>query len=102
MAQGNRYDVAVIGAGRNGLTTAPSRPPSPPTTTASARSGTSAMWSPTCKRNIAIATVDAGCAGLGTRIEADTWFRKELRIGKPMTPRRVVKRPFRDKPRKRA
>lgn len=63
---------------------------------------TSAMWSPTCKRNIAIASVDAGCAALGTRLEADIWFRKELRIEKTMAPCRVVERPFWNPARKRS
>lgn len=63
---------------------------------------TSAMWSPTCKKNIAIATVDADHAALGTRLSADVWFRKELRIEKTLAPCTVVKRPFWDPPHRRA
>ena len=63
---------------------------------------TSALWSPTCKRNIALAEVDAAWAGLGTKLEADIWFRKELRIEKTMAPCRVVERPFWNPARRRA
>jgi len=63
---------------------------------------TSALWSPTCKRNLALAEVDAAYAGLGTTMEADIWFRKELRIEKTMAPCRVVERPFWNPARKRA
>jgi len=61
---------------------------------------TSAFWSPTCKRNIALATVAAGHSALGTRLEADIWTTKELKIEKTMMPARVVARPFYDPPHK--
>jgi aminomethyltransferase len=57
---------------------------------------TSAFWSPTCKRNIAIATVAAGYDALGTELQADIWFTKELKIEKNMMPAKVVQRPFYD------
>lgn len=61
---------------------------------------TSAFWSPICKRNIAIATVKAGYDTLGTELQADIWFTKELKIEKNMMPARVVPRPFYDPPHK--
>lgn len=61
---------------------------------------TSAFWSPTCKRNIAIATVLAGYDALGTELQADIWTTKELKIEKTMRPAKVVPRPFYDPPHK--
>ena len=61
---------------------------------------TSAFWSPICKRNIAIATVEADYAALGTRLQADIWTTKELKIEKNMMQATVVPRPFYDPPHK--
>jgi aminomethyltransferase len=63
---------------------------------------TSAFWSPTCKRNIALATIEAGHERLGTMLEADIWTTKELKIERTMMPARVVQRPFYDPPHKKA
>jgi len=55
---------------------------------------TSAMWSPTCKRNIAIATVEAAYGAIGNAFQVDIWIPKELRIEKRLVPGRVVEKPF--------
>jgi aminomethyltransferase len=59
---------------------------------------TSAMWSPTCKRNIAIATVEAAYARPDSIVMVDIWVTKELRIEKHLVPGRVVDRPFYNSP----
>ncbi|MEX1109049.1 MAG: aminomethyltransferase family protein [Dongiaceae bacterium] len=59
---------------------------------------TSAMWSPTCKRNLAIATVEAAHAGPDAKIMVDIWVTKELRIEKHLVPGRIVERPFYNPP----
>jgi aminomethyltransferase len=63
---------------------------------------TSAFWSPTCKRNLALGTVAAEHAALGTTLEADIWTTKELKIEKNMMPATVVARPFYDPPHKKS
>lgn len=64
---------------------------------------TSAAWSPTAKRNIALATLDAP---YGTRIRDDFWVEiyalKELRYHKLMMRARIVERPFVTLPRRTA
>jgi glycine cleavage system T protein (aminomethyltransferase) len=55
---------------------------------------TSAMWSPTCKRNISLAMVDAPYFALGTTIWADIYLNRELRWERRMSRARVVERPF--------
>ncbi|MEX0807981.1 MAG: aminomethyltransferase family protein [Dongiaceae bacterium] len=59
---------------------------------------TSAMWSPTCKRNLAIATVEAEYGALGRTMQVDIWVTKELRIEKRLVSGRVVERPFYNPP----
>ena len=59
-----------------------------------AGSVTSATWSPTCKRNIALAMVDAGRSGMGTTLWADIYLNRELVWERRMVPARVVERPF--------
>jgi aminomethyltransferase len=59
---------------------------------------TSAMWSPTCKRNIAIGTVEAAYGAIGSKMQVDIWVPKELRIEKRLVPGRVVERPFYNPP----
>lgn len=59
---------------------------------------TSAMWSPTCKRNIAIATVEAAYGAVGKQMQVDIWVTKELRIEKRLVAGRVVERPFYNPP----
>jgi aminomethyltransferase len=55
---------------------------------------TSAVWSPTCKRNIALAMVDAPYFALGTTIWADIYLNRELLWERRMSRARVVERPF--------
>ena len=55
---------------------------------------TSAMWSPTCKRNIAIAMLEAGRADLWEQLWADIYVRKELKWHRVMERCRVVEGPF--------
>ena len=67
----------------------------------SARSGrreagsvTSATWSPTCKRNIALAIVDAAHSAIGSTLWADIYLNRELVWERRMVAARVVERPF--------
>ncbi len=55
---------------------------------------TSAMWSPTCKRNLAIATLEAGRQSLWGDLWAEIYVKKELKWEKIMARCRVVERPF--------
>jgi aminomethyltransferase len=63
---------------------------------------TSAMWSPTCKRNIALATLqrpyDTGVRDLW----AEVYVNKEGKWEKVVAPCKIVKRPFFNPPRRRA
>jgi aminomethyltransferase len=55
---------------------------------------TSATWSPTCKRNIALAMVDAPYFRVGTAIWADIYLNRELVWERRMSRALVVERPF--------
>ena len=55
---------------------------------------TSAMWSPTCKRNIALAMVDAPHFAVGRTVWADVYLNRELVWERRMCRARVVERPF--------
>ncbi|MCK5275339.1 MAG: aminomethyltransferase family protein, partial [Alphaproteobacteria bacterium] len=63
---------------------------------------TSAIWSPTAKRNIAIATLDAAYADRTEGLWAEIYVNKELKWDKTVAPCRVVERPFYNPPRRRA
>ena len=63
---------------------------------------TSATWSPTCKRNIALALVDTAHSALGTTLWADIYLNRELVWERRMVPARVVERPFYAPARRRA
>jgi aminomethyltransferase len=69
---------------------------------AQAGSVTSATWSPTCKRNLALAIVDAAHSALGTTVWADIYLNRELVWQRRMVPARVVDRPFYAPARRRA
>ena len=62
-----------------------------------------AIWSPTLKRNIAIASLDRP---YGSKITTDLWVEiyamRELRYAKLMKPARIVPRPFLVLPRRSA
>jgi aminomethyltransferase len=60
-----------------------------------------AAWSPILKKNIALASVEAPLAGLGTGLEVEIWHRKEMIFERALVPCTVVSRPFYDPPRKR-
>lgn len=55
---------------------------------------TSAMWSPTCKRNIALAMVEAPHFTTGTKLWADIYLNRELIWERRMCRATVVERPF--------
>ena len=59
-----------------------------------AGSVTSALWSPTCKRNIALAMIEAPHFALGTTLWADIYLNRELVWERRMCPARVVEKPF--------
>ncbi len=61
---------------------------------------TSAMWSPTCKRNIAIATIEAGRQGMWNDLWADIYVQKELKWQRSMQRCRIVDEPFFNPPRR--
>ena len=63
---------------------------------------TSAIWSPTAKRNIAIATLDADIANRPEGLWAEIYVNKELKWDKTTARCRVVERPFYNPPRRRA
>jgi aminomethyltransferase len=54
----------------------------------------SAIWSPTCKRNIALAMVDAPYFQMGSTVWADIYLNRELVWERRMSRARVVERPF--------
>jgi aminomethyltransferase len=55
---------------------------------------TSATWSPTCKRNLALAMVDASYIALGSTLWAEIYLNRELVWERRMVRARVVERPF--------
>jgi aminomethyltransferase len=55
---------------------------------------TSATWSPTCKRNIALAMVDAPHMETGRTIWAEIYLNRELIWERRMARAQVVERPF--------
>jgi aminomethyltransferase len=55
---------------------------------------TSAVWSPTCKRNVALAIVDAPHFQIGSTIWAEIYLNRELVWERRMSRAQVVERPF--------
>jgi aminomethyltransferase len=55
---------------------------------------TSAIWSPTCKRNIALAMVEAPHFRIGATVWADIYLNRELVWERRMSRARIVERPF--------
>ena len=55
---------------------------------------TSATWSPTCKRNLALAMLDAPHLGTGSEVWAEIYLNRELTWERRMVRARVVERPF--------
>ena len=54
----------------------------------------SAMWSPTCKRNIALAMVDAPLHKIGSTVWAEIYLNRELVWERRMSRATVVEKPF--------
>ena len=67
-----------------------------------AGSVTSAAWSPTTKRNLALAMVDAPHFATGATVWAEIYLNRELQWQRRMARARVVERPFYAPPRRRA
>jgi glycine cleavage system T protein (aminomethyltransferase) len=67
-----------------------------------AGSVTSATWSPTCKRNLALAMVDAPYITTGSSVWAEIYLNRELTWERRMARARVVERPFYAPQRRRA
>jgi len=63
---------------------------------------TSAVWSPTCKRNIALAMVDAPFHQIGSTVWADIYLNRELLWERRMSRAQIVERPFYAPERRRA
>ena len=63
---------------------------------------TSAMWSPTCKRNIALATLHRPYDTGAQELWAEVYVNKEGKWEKVVAPCTIVKRPFFNPPRRRA
>jgi aminomethyltransferase len=55
---------------------------------------TSAIWSPTCKRNIALAMVNAPHFRIGSTVWAEIYLNRELVWERRMSRAKVVERPF--------
>jgi aminomethyltransferase len=55
---------------------------------------TSATWSPTCKRNIGLATLEAPHFTLGAEVWAEIYLNRELTWERRMARARVVEKPF--------
>jgi len=55
---------------------------------------TSAIWSPTCKRNIALAIVNAPHFRIGSTVWAEIYLNRELVWERRMSRAKVVERPF--------
>jgi aminomethyltransferase len=55
---------------------------------------TSAIWSPTCKRNIALAIVDAPHFHIGSTVWAEIYLNRELVWERRMSRALIVERPF--------
>ncbi len=62
---------------------------------------TSAMWSPSAKANIALASLDTPHGKPGEEFVAEIYYQRELKWNKVMAPCRVVEQVFWDPPRRR-
>jgi aminomethyltransferase len=63
---------------------------------------TAAVWSPLLKKSIALALVEAPSSNLGTILQAEVYYRRELRLLRSDQRARVVAHRFIDLPRRRA
>lgn len=62
---------------------------------------TSAIWSPTCKRNIGLAMISAPYFALGSAIWAEIYVQREITWERKLAPVTVVEKPFYQPERKR-
>jgi aminomethyltransferase len=62
---------------------------------------TSAMWSPSAKASIALASLELPHGEAGEEVEVEIYYQRELRWSRVMAPARVVKNVFWDPPRRR-
>jgi aminomethyltransferase len=62
---------------------------------------TSAMWSPSAKKNIALATVDTPHGKIGEEMQVEIYYQNELKWSRVMAKATVVKEPFFAPPRRR-
>jgi aminomethyltransferase len=62
---------------------------------------TSAMWSPSAKKNIALATVDVPHGAVGEKMMVEIYYQRELKWSRKMARAKVVKEAFFDPPRRR-
>lgn len=63
---------------------------------------TSALWSPVCKQNIAIGTVETPHGEVGDKLFVEVYYQREMHWSRVMAAATVVDKPFWDPPRKRA
>ena len=61
---------------------------------------TSAMWSPSAKASIALASLEAPLGKVGEEFDVEIYYQRELKWSRVMAPARVVKDVFWDPPRK--
>lgn len=62
---------------------------------------TSAMWSPSAKASIALASVEMPHGESGEELDVEIYYQRELKWHRVMAPARVVDKPFWDPPRRR-
>ncbi len=62
---------------------------------------TSAMWSPSAKKNVALATVETPHGKIGEEMLVEIYYQRELKWSRVMAKGTVVKDPFFDPPRRR-
>jgi aminomethyltransferase len=63
---------------------------------------TSACWSPVCKKNIALGTVEAAYGSPGDELFVEIYYQREMHWSRVMARAIVVDKPFWDPPRRRA
>jgi aminomethyltransferase len=63
---------------------------------------TSACWSPVCKKNIAIGTVNMPHGQAGDQLQVEIYYQREMHWSRVMAKATVVDKPFWDPPRRRA
>jgi aminomethyltransferase len=62
---------------------------------------TSATWSPVCKQNIAIGTVQTPHGNIGDTLFVEVYYQREMHWSRVMAEAKVIDKPFWDPPRKR-